>query len=315
MNPTLRQLQAFVLAYRLGVLTRAADQLFITQSAASVLIKQLEDGLGIKLFDRTSRALRPTTAAHEILPTAERMLRDLEALKASARGVNERRRGRLTFASTPSVAAAVLPTLLADYRIRYPEVEVAMQDVAPDRLTAPVLSEEVEFSIGTLGSRPEGIELQCLTRDHISAICLADSPLAHQHRVTWDDVLMLPCITVKQGNGIRDLIDAALRDRGERMKPAYEVSYLSTALSFASANLGVAVLPAVLLDSLAYHKLTARRIEEPTVPRDIQLITHAEHSLSPPAVGFVELWYERMGKPGDLTVHTVPRETRAQLDH
>jgi LysR family carnitine catabolism transcriptional activator len=315
MNPTLRQLQAFVLAYRLGVLTRAADQMFITQSAASVLIRQLEDGLGIKLFDRTSRTLRPTVAAHEILPTAERMLRDLDALKAGARGVTERSRGRLSFASTPSVAAAVLPTLLADYRIRYPDVEVVMHDVAPDRLTGPVLSEEVEFSIGTLASKPEGIELQCLTRDHISAICLTDSPLARQHRLTWDDVLRLPIITVKQGSGIRELIDAALRERGERLTPAYEVSYLSTALSFASANLGVAVLPAVLLDSLAYHKLTARLIEQPVVPRDIQLITHSGHSLSPAATGFVELWYERMGKPGDLSVHLVPPPTSPQLEH
>src|ERR1700761_9720276 len=98
MNPTLRQLQAFVLAYRLGVLTRAADQMFITQSAASVLIKQLEDGLGIKLFDRTSRTLRPTAAAHEILPTAERMLRDLDALKAGAPGGAQTRRGPPRFA-------------------------------------------------------------------------------------------------------------------------------------------------------------------------------------------------------------------------
>src|SRR6516225_3045158 len=98
MTPTIKQLRAFALVCRFGVLTRAADEMFITQPAVSVLIRQMEEALGLRLFDRTSRSLRPTAAAHEILPTVERMLRDLEALKAGARGVNERSRGRLSFA-------------------------------------------------------------------------------------------------------------------------------------------------------------------------------------------------------------------------
>ena len=108
MNPTLRQLQAFVLSYRFGAFTRAAEQMFITQSAVSMLIQQLEEGLGTRLFDRTTRALQPTAAAAEILPAAEKILRDLEDLRAGARGVADRARGHLNFASTPSVAAAIL---------------------------------------------------------------------------------------------------------------------------------------------------------------------------------------------------------------
>src|SRR5690606_18311340 len=62
MNINLRQLQAFVGAYRLGSLTRAAEQMFITQPAASVLLRQLEESIGVRLFDRTTRSLRPTAA-------------------------------------------------------------------------------------------------------------------------------------------------------------------------------------------------------------------------------------------------------------
>jgi LysR family carnitine catabolism transcriptional activator len=308
MNPSLRQLQAFVLAYHLGVLTRAADQMFITQSAVSVLIRQLEEGLGMRLFDRTSRTLRPTVAAREILPTAERILRDLESLKAGVRGLAERARGHLNFASTPSVAAAVLPKLIAEYRQRYPQIAVTMQDVAPDRLTVPVLTEEAEFSIGTQGHKPEGIVLQCLVRDHMCAICLKESPLAKKRVVNWKDVLAQPCITVKVGNGIRLLIDETLHRLGERLIPAYEVSYLSTALSMTAAGLGVSVLPGVLLGSFPHHNLVAKKIEGPVVTRDIHLITRAEHSLSPAAQAFVELWYERLGTPELIREHASLRE-------
>lgn len=306
MNPTVRQLQAFVLSYRFGAFTRAAEQMFITQSAVSMLIQQLEEGLGTRLFDRTTRALQPTAAAAEILPAAEKILRDLDGLKAGARGVTERARGHLNFASTPSVAAAILPKLIAEYRSRYPGIAVSMEDVAPDRLIAPVLTDEVEFSIGTLGRKPDDIAVQCLLRDFMSVICLSDSFIARKKRVTWADVVGVPCITVKTGQGIRNLVDETLGQLGLSLIPAFEVSYLSTALGMASAGLGVAVLPGALLDSFAYGNLVARKLEQPVVTRDIHLITQAERSLSPAATAFVDLWHEHITSRTDTATSIKP---------
>lgn len=294
MDPTLRQLQAFVLSHRLGALTRAAEQMCITQSAVSVLIQQLEEGLGVRLFNRTTRALRPTAAATDLLPTAERMLRDMEAMKAGARGIAQRSRGHLNFASTPAVAAALLPRLMVQYQRKYPHIRVTMHDIPPDRLIEPVIQEEVEFSIGTVGSAPEGIALRPLLRDHLSVICTSDSALAKKRKVRWSDVLAMRCITVHRGSGIRDLVDGAARQLGVEFEPSFEVSYMSSALSMASAGLGVALLPAALLDSFAYGNLVARRLQEPVVTRDINLIFLAQGELSPAAEGFVELWQEQI---------------------
>ncbi|WP_059719295.1 LysR substrate-binding domain-containing protein [Burkholderia vietnamiensis] len=296
MDPTLRQLQAFVLSYRFGALTRAAEHMFITQSAVSVLIQQLEEGLGVKLFDRTTRALRPTVAATDLLPTAERMLRDLNALKTGAKGISQRTRGHLSFAATPSVAAAILPRLLSEYQRRYPDIRVSMHDIPPDRLIDAVLGEEVEFSIGTVGTAPEGISLRPLLRDRLSVICTTDSSLAKKRAVRWSDVFPLRCITVRQGSGIRDLVESAARQLGISFDPAFEVAYMSSALAMASAGLGVALLPAALLDSFAYTNLVARPLTQPEITRDINLICHAQRTLSPAAEGFLELWYERVEK-------------------
>ncbi|HCB75296.1 MAG TPA: hypothetical protein DEP91_03860 [Sphingomonas bacterium] len=82
-SPTLKQLRAFVAVYQLRKLSAAATQLFLTQSAISVLIRQMEDGLGTRLFDRTTRSLQPTPAAHEAVQVAERILRDLERAAAA----------------------------------------------------------------------------------------------------------------------------------------------------------------------------------------------------------------------------------------
>ncbi|MBB5465934.1 DNA-binding transcriptional LysR family regulator [Paraburkholderia sp. CI2] len=300
MTPTIKQLRAFALVCRFGVLTRAADEMFITQPAVSVLIRQMEEALGLRLFDRTSRSLRPTAAAHEILPTVERMLRDLESIQSSVKELAGRERGRLRFAATPSIAAAIVPKLLAEYRALYPNIEVSVDDAAPDRLTASTLTGDVEFGIGTISERPEGITLQCLARDNLCAICRKDSALAKKRRVSWKDALQYPWLGIKSTSGIRKLIDETLFTLGMRKAVEYEVSYMTTGLSMVQAGLGIAIFPGILLGSFPHRDLVARRLEAPLVTRDVNLIRRAEHSLSPAAESFIELWYKRIGKPADL---------------
>ena len=74
MTPTMRQLEALVLVYRHGSLTKAAAELRVTQSAVSLLIRQIEENFQLRLFDRTTRALHPTLACRDAVPIAERIL-------------------------------------------------------------------------------------------------------------------------------------------------------------------------------------------------------------------------------------------------
>ncbi|MBN3846429.1 LysR family transcriptional regulator [Paraburkholderia sp. Ac-20342] len=300
MTPTIKQLRAFALVCRFGVLTRAADELFITQPAVSVLIRQMEEALGLRLFDRTSRALRPTAAAHEILPAVERMLRDLETIQSSAKELTGRERGQLRFAATPSIAAAIVPKLLAEYRALYPNIEVSVDDAAPDRLTASTLTGDVEFGIGTISDRLDGITLQCLARDRLCAICRKDSALAKKRRVSWKDALQYPWIGIRSTSGIRTLIDETLFALGTRKPVEYEVSYMTTGLSMVQAGLGIAIFPGILLSAFPHRDLVARKLEAPAVTRDVNLIRRAGHSLSPAAESFIELWYKRIGKPAEV---------------
>ena len=95
-SPTLRQLRAFLAVYQMRQLSAAAQKLFVTQSAVSMLIRQLEEGLGTRLFDRTTRSLKPTAAAEEMLSTVERVLRDVDSLSADFRELSTLERGRVT---------------------------------------------------------------------------------------------------------------------------------------------------------------------------------------------------------------------------
>ncbi|MBV7485824.1 LysR family transcriptional regulator [Bordetella sp. BOR01] len=297
MTPTLRQLQAFAHVYRLGSLTQAAQAMHVTQSAASVLLQQLEEALGVRLFDRTSRTLRPTDAAHEAYAMAQRVLRDVDQLVGNARGLADRRRGLLHFAVTTSVAATLMPVVIEQFQQRYPDIRLVMHDMSPDRLIAPVLEQDVEFSIGTPDARAPGITLTPLLRDQLGVVCRDDSPLAIRKRLRWRDLREFPLITVRHGNGIRTLIDSAMSQTGIDFHPAWEVSFLSTALALTARGLGVSVLPGYLVSGFQYPNLLTRPLHEPAVERSLYLVTRKAHALSPAATALIGIFNEMLAQP------------------
>src|SRR3546814_7093241 len=110
MKVDLRKLRTFVAVGRHGGFGRAAADLGLTQSAVSVAVRRLEGELGVQLLDRTTRSVRPTAAGARLLPVATRLLDELDAALQEVRETGRRRRGRVTVACLPSVAARLMPT-------------------------------------------------------------------------------------------------------------------------------------------------------------------------------------------------------------
>src|SRR3954452_3292032 len=170
MNVTLRQLRAFVCVYRARSITRAALELGITQSATSLLIQQIEAQLGVKLFDRTTRAVQPTLAAHEAYDTAARMLGDAQGLSRRMRDLAEARAGRVAFLASAGTASALMPRVIAGFRAAHPAIEIDMRDVAADDLVPRMIATDAEFAIGSVEGEIADMKIETLTGGRLSAI-------------------------------------------------------------------------------------------------------------------------------------------------
>lgn len=294
--PTLRQLQAFVLACQLGSFTRAAERMRVTQSAVTLLIKQLEAILGTALFDRTGRALRPTAAAGEILPMAERMLRQQAMLVDSVRTLAAGGSGLVSLGSTVAVAAALMPRVVAAFRARYPDVTVVMEDLSPRQLVTKVLDEEVEVAIGTQdGDEPE-LALMPLRR---AAVCLVSrrDAAAEAGPLSWRAALELKLIAVRKGSGLRALIDASLASHDMHLAPAYEASLVTTALAMTAEGLGPTLLPPFLVPRAPMPDFVTRKLTHPTIWRELSIMTKRGRSLSPAARRLIAVTRETVGEP------------------
>ena len=288
-SPTLRQLRAFLAVYQMRQLSAAAQKLFVTQSAVSMLIRQLEEGLGTRLFDRTTRSLKPTAAAEEMLSTVERVLRDVDSLSADFRELSTLERGRVTLAITPTLAALLLPDAMRVFAEQHPKVRVLVNDCAPDQFISRILGEHVDFGIGTPERPGAEVETQRLMRDHLALVCRSDHPLANARVVRWSDLGRHPVITVRPGYGVRPLIDGTAADAGVALDVVNEVSFLSTALWMTASGMGPSIMPSAFARAANDPSLAIKVLSAPRVARDISVVTKRGHSLSAAARSFIDV--------------------------
>jgi DNA-binding transcriptional LysR family regulator len=287
-SPTIRQLRAFFAVYQLKKLSAAAQRLFVTQSAVSMLIRQLEDGLDTRLFDRTTRSLKATAAAEQMMVTVERILRDVDSLSADFRELATLERGRVTLAITPTLSALLLPDAMRAFNEQHPGVRVLVNDCAPDQFISRILGEHVDFGIGTPERPGAEVEVQRLMRDHLALVCREDHPLAKARVVRWTDLARHPVITVRPGYGVRPLIDGTAADAGVALDVVNEVSFLSTAIWMTAAGMGASIMPSAFARAEANPSLVIKILSSPRVERDISIVTKRGHSLSAAARAFIE---------------------------
>ncbi|KDD24015.1 Cyn operon transcriptional activator [Bordetella bronchiseptica] len=268
----------------------------LTQPAVTILLKELEEKLGVRLFDRTTRALRRTTAALEAIAYAERVLGELDALSASMTDLADVRRGRLRVAATSTVAQTLLPKVVRRFLDLHPGVKLSVDDCAPAMFAEHVLSEQVDLGVGTLESAVPGLEQHQFLGDHLCAVA-TDAAFGHGRPMTWKQLSGLPVIVVQAGYGVRRSIERAAQQAGVELQVAFEVSLLTTALAMAASGLGVAVVPQSILAHTHYTNLVARRLVRPVVLRSTSVVFKEARALSPSAQAFAELLRREFSSP------------------
>jgi LysR family carnitine catabolism transcriptional activator len=293
--PSVRQLRAFAAVYHSGQLSSAAASLSLTQPAVSVLLRELEERLGVRLFERTTRSLQRTEAANEAIGHAERVLAELDALGTGMAELAAGRRGRVRIAATSTIAQTLMPKALRRYMDLHPGVKVAIEDCAPGQFVEKIVGEQVDFGVGTLQGRTPGLDERVFVHDHLAVIADSGLRLPGTASMTWRQLAGRPLITVKPGYGVRSSIDVAAAAAGVRLEIAYEVTLLTTALAMAASGLGPALLPASILTHAEHPQLVARRLIRPTVARNIAIVTRQGRTPSAAAAAFADLLVREFG--------------------
>ncbi|VTU13177.1 Ben and cat operon transcriptional regulator [Variovorax sp. SRS16] len=287
---TLRQLRAFSQVYKLRNLTHAAESLHMTQSAMSALIQQLEESLGVKLFERTPRMLRPTEAADEAYLQANEILARATTLQRDMTERTKAAQATLAFSCIPALTSGIVPTVIAEFERTVPQARVVVYDEIDASLIERVLSRKAEFSISTFEHDPELIEHSPLVESFISVVCHHESELAGKEQVSWRDLLDQRIINLFRGDPVQHLISEVFPIEGRPFESAFEIGYIQTALAMAAQRLGVVILPDYfVVENPHFGSLVARKLHDPEVKQTLYIHTRKGHVLSDVAQTFLGL--------------------------
>lgn len=293
MNLTFRQLHAFIIAARLGSFTRAAEEIHVSQAGLSLMIKELEDQLGYRLFDRTTRSVWLTDAGTKFLPVVSRALQEIDAAAQQLSRAEEQAQHLLSVAATPLVCGTILPGVIQRLQETHPYIRLTVRDVERPALQSVVSSGEVDLGVGILVKAASGIVRHAV--HELSLVCVAsgDTQLKPLRRraakcVSWAELSDAPLIGLPAENPIQQLINRELKETGQQNASKLTFENMLTIIGMVEAGLGLAILPSFVKAACLRYNVQVCELEAPRVPLDFYAITK-QGTVTPPTVPvFVE---------------------------
>jgi DNA-binding transcriptional LysR family regulator len=293
MHISLRQLRAFSVVARTASFTLAARQLSLTQSAVSMLVQQMEEAMGLKLFDRARNAITLTEAGQQLLPLARRMLDDLRQMEEGASDLRTLKSGVLRVVAPQLMACTWVATALARFEQAHPSVGVRLVDGTADDIVGTVRRGDAELGIGPERVTGEDITRSFLMRVPMRLVCAAGHPLAQRQNVSWRDLREERWV-VYSGDFSRYVAQRLHEhDVSLSMQTATEVSYLTTALALVGTGLGVAMVPDYARTFEQNFGVRFLALRAPALNREFFVYQRRSLALSPAAQAFTDLLREQ----------------------
>ncbi|WP_236189042.1 transcriptional regulator CynR [Pseudomonas pharyngis] len=287
----LRHLRYLLAVADHGGFTRAAEALHVSQPTLSQQIRQLEESLGVDLFDRTSRSVKPTDAGQAYIECARRVLVELEAGKRALHDVKDLSRGSLRLAMTPTFMAYLVGPLVRDYVARYPGIHLEIFELSMDDIEAGLADDSLDIAIAFTPVRNPDIECIPAFVETLGVMVGREHPLYDSASVlTPEDIAQLDFALLAPDFFTRLSIDEYFRQNGITPKVQIEVNSVSTLLEVIRHAPIATMLPeAIATEDRALRRL---RVESEAPQRGAALLRRKNNYHSAAAEAFMKLVLE-----------------------
>lgn len=290
MNITLRQLRAFLAVHQTGSFTKAAEKLHLTQSALSGLIKELENNLDLKVFDRTTRQLQISENGKSLLPYISNVLNEMSSLTDEIESLKNLEKGRVRIAITQQLASTQFPGVIAKFIQKHPNIEVFVTDSGVENIQQSVESSEVDFGIGPERTLTSGLDQEFLFSLPFHLVCLPNHPHAKKSFISWQEIDSNELITLS--GSFTDLINEELLKSSVKnsLQARQKVNYMSTALSMVKSGLGITLCLPYVNDWVKQNQLSMIPIKNPVIYRRFFLYFRKGRNHSPATEQFIKIF-------------------------
>lgn len=286
MNLSGRLIDAFLALEETRRFAVAAERCHVSPSAFSQMIGRLEQQVGARLFDRTTRTVSLTPEGEVFAEGAHRIATEIRGTVEELRDRAQRRTGRVSVAAPPSLAADWLPRQMALFRQTHPGIALRLADVVADRCMDLVRRGDVDFGLHALSGQVAEFETCPLADEPFYVLCQADDSLAARRQLRLADLQGRPCVQTLRSGSVWQQTQQLVRDAGLR-DTGLEVNQLGSLAGLVLHGFGVALVPQSALQLCLRPGLAAVRLADAATTRPLVLVRLRGRSLS---VAAQSLW-------------------------
>jgi LysR family carnitine catabolism transcriptional activator len=289
MDLTVQHLRTVVAVAETGSFTAASTQLHVTQSSLSRTVAEVERRVGVSLFARTTRRVQLTPEGQEFVGIAREVIGSFDRGMNHFSGFLDGTRGVVRIATLPSLAATLLPSVIARFRADHPDVSVRIDDALLGQVLQRVDSGHVDFAVTVADDQASQLTVHPVAADEFFCVFPPGHRFAAAPRLRWADLQDEPFIAFDPASSVRTHVDSALAQVHATPQFVTEARNIAAVGGLVAAELGVSAVPGLVLPLLEFARLTHSPLTEPTVRRTIAIVTDPERPMAPTARAFLEI--------------------------
>ncbi|WP_454726102.1 MULTISPECIES: LysR substrate-binding domain-containing protein [Cupriavidus] len=298
-NLSMRDIETTLMLGRTLNFRQAAGQLHLSQSALSTQILRIEEALGVRLFDRTTRTVRLTAAGEVFLQQAAVLQAAFRDALDAVSGIASAGRGQVAVAALPSLAARLLPRVLMAFRRGHPAVALKVCDTLSGPAFDLVRAGAVDFALTAADPQQADLHYEPMMSDRFVLLIPAGHPLARDAGpLRWADTLEAEHVSMTHPSSVRQYAEWAFLQNRIRFQPGFEAEHLATIAAMVECGFGVAALPEIAAGTVRQPGIVERLLTAPVTERSIGLVTPRNRSLSPAAAALVAVLREHLAQAG-----------------
>jgi DNA-binding transcriptional LysR family regulator len=298
----LRHLRTIAAVAKHHSLTKAGDELHLTQSAISQQISRLEEELGIEVFRRTSRRVELTAEGRVVLGYAQRVLAEVDGMRSELEEISGLLRGELHIGGVYPTGPYDLFGMLADFRAAHPGVAIRMGEAAQDDVLAALRADDLDCAFAALEPDALGDEFAAtlLWEDEFVVAMAPGHPLCAQSQVTFEELASEDLISYRDNSALRRRVERILGERNLVPRHVFTCTEMAAVRGLASKGLGVAVMPLSIAEEPGVP-IELRPIGPERLTWPIALVWRAARRQTPAGKAFLKValeYAEGMDGPG-----------------
>jgi LysR family carnitine catabolism transcriptional activator len=304
MNVTIKQVRLFVEVARTLSFARAATAVHLSQPAVSLAIQNLEQNIGGRLFERSTRSLTLTPEGKAFYPTATRLLNEWSEALKDVNNLFTLQRGKLNMAVMPSFSANVLPAIVREYHEAYPQVNLSIQNIVMDEAIESVKKGRNELAVSFASENMSSLEFTPLYDVTFMAV-YSDHFLPQLAKINltadWSALFDLPMVAMDKDSTVRRWLDETTQQHNLTSNIVAEVNQLDSLGQMVSMGLGVGVVPSICEGQMRQMGLHMQNISSDVLKHPVGIVTRSSAPLSTSAQAMVNLLKSQLSQSAVFT--------------